>query len=346
MKADLEVTVGLARALLREQHPDLAALPLRLVAHGWDNVMVRAGGDLVLRLPRRAVAAPLVEHERAALPLLAPALATAVPGVVVPVPVRAGVPSAALGYPWSWSVTRWADGVAAAGTPTARRTAWAPQLGRFFATLHQPVPAGVVAPPNPFRGVPLADRAEATSGDALRKRLRVIGAALPAGPEARGGLDAARRVWEEALAAAPYDDEPLWLHGDPHPSNLVVRPGSHPDDPDRLAAVVDFGDVTSGDPASDLGTLWLTFDRLGRAACRKAMAAAGRAWDEPTWTRARGWALLYAATLLAHAEDHPAYVPVGRHALAALLEGRDGAGALDRAGPPRLARRAPGLDAG
>jgi aminoglycoside phosphotransferase (APT) family kinase protein len=140
-------------------------------------------------------------------------------------------------------------------------------------------------------------------------------------------VDAARRVWAEALAAAPSDGAPLWLHGDPHPANLVVAPGDGHDGADRLAAVVDFGDVTAGDPASDLGVLWLNFDAAGRATCRAALAAAGagpggRGWDDATWARARGWALLYATNMLAHPEEHPAMVPIGEHALAALLEGR------------------------
>ncbi|GAB2466298.1 phosphotransferase [Xylanimonas ulmi] len=305
MRAELDVTVALARALLREQHPDLAALPLRVAANGWDNVMVRAGERLVLRLPRRAAAAPLVEHERAALPLLAPTLRRAVPDVVVPVPLRAGAPSAALGYPWPWSVAPWADGVAAAATPVPARRAWAPTLGRLLAALHRPPGGGVLAPHNPFRGVPLRQRAR------------------PALAETEPGA----RLWDAALAAAPYDGPPVWLHGDPHPANLVVAPASHHGARDRLAAVVDFGDVTAGDPASDLGSLWLTFDAAGRAACRDALTTAGAGpggagWDEATWTRARGWALVYASAMLAHPDLHPGLAPIGEHAIGELFAGR------------------------
>ncbi len=293
MRADLDITVGLARALLREQHPDLADLPLRIAANGWDNVMVRAGDELALRLPRRAVAAPLVLHERTALTHLAPLLGVAVPTVRLPVPVRSGVPSAGLRYPWHWSVVRWADGAAATSTPVAARTAWAPDLGRFLAALHRPVPGGVSVPVNPYRGVALADRT----------------------PPLLDLTGRAGAVWRDALAAPPFTGPPVWLHGDPHPANLVVAPGP----PDRLAAVVDFGDVTAGDPASDLGTLWLTFDAAGRAACRAAMADAGAVWDDATWTRARGWALVFAGVLLAHPGEHPALVPAGEHGLAAVL---------------------------
>ncbi|ACZ30921.1 aminoglycoside phosphotransferase [Xylanimonas cellulosilytica DSM 15894] len=323
MRAELDVTVDLARALLVEQHPDLAHLPLAVAANGWDNVMVRAGSDLVLRLPRRAVAAPLLINERAALPLLEPVLSAAVPGVLVPVPVREGAPSEALGYPWPWNVLRWVDGVRAASTPVESRRAWAPTLGRFLAALHRPIADGVPVPRNPFRGVPLAARAVPPFAHLAAHAQHLLPGADAAAHEA-----ALRSTWAQALRAPAYDGPPVWIHGDPHPANLVVAPGApapaaaghgaH----DRLVAVVDFGDVTAGDPASDLGSLWLTFDAEGRTACRRAMSDAGAVRDEATWVRARGWAMAFAGTMLAHPDEHPTMVPIGEHALAALLDDR------------------------
>ncbi|MFC7878353.1 phosphotransferase [Isoptericola sp. NPDC057391] len=309
--AEIDVDVPLTRALLAEQHPDLADRPLEVAAHGWDNVMLRVGDDLAVRLPRRALAAPLVEHEQRALPALAARLRAAAPDVVVPVPVRVGRPSAALGYPWSWTVVPWADGVSAEATPVAARTAWAGAFGRLLAAVHAPAPDD--APSNPVRGVALGRRAEARDRRALDERL----AAVPA-----GARTVARRLWDRALGAPAHDGPPVWLHGDPHPANLVVSPGRG-DRPGRLAAVVDWGDVTSGDPASDLGSLWLCFDDEGRAACRaeiQARANDGRGWDDATWTRAAGWSLLYATNMLAHPQLHPRLLPIGRHGLEALLD--------------------------
>jgi aminoglycoside phosphotransferase (APT) family kinase protein len=301
--ADLDVTVDLGRALLAEQHPDLLGHGgLAVAAHGWDNVMLRLGDDLAVRLPRRAAAAHLVEHEQQALPALAARLAAT--GVAVPAPVRVGRPSAALGYPWAWSVVPWLEGVGAEATPVPARTPWAPAFGAFLAALH--VPAGAAgAPRNPLRGVPLAERPEAQDPERLAERL----AAVPG-----RWRDGVLRAWRAAVAAPPHAGPPVWLHGDPHPANLLVAPGA----PDRLAAVVDFGDVTAGDPASDLGELWLAFDAAGRARCRAvvdARADGGRGWDGATWTRARGWAVLYAASMVAHPDEHPRLVPVGEHAL-------------------------------
>jgi len=46
-----EITADLIAELLREQHPDLADLPLTFGARGWDNQLWRLGDDLAVRLP-------------------------------------------------------------------------------------------------------------------------------------------------------------------------------------------------------------------------------------------------------------------------------------------------------
>jgi aminoglycoside phosphotransferase (APT) family kinase protein len=56
---------------------------------------VRIGDDLVVRLPRRAVAVDLLLHEQRWLPGLAPQLP-----LPIPAPVRTGRPGP--GYPWPW----------------------------------------------------------------------------------------------------------------------------------------------------------------------------------------------------------------------------------------------------
>jgi aminoglycoside phosphotransferase (APT) family kinase protein len=63
--------------------------------------------------------------------------------------------------------------------------------------------------------------------------------------------DVVRRAWDQALAA-PTDVEPTWIHGDLHPRNILVDRG-------RLSAVIDWGDVTRGDPATDLAAIWMLF---------------------------------------------------------------------------------------
>src|SRR3954454_12916564 len=101
--AEVDVDEALVRRLLAEQCPELVGRPLRLVAFGWDNVVYRLGDDLVVRLPRRQIAAALIEHEQGWLPQLAMPLP-----LPIPAPVFPGRPGS--GYPWNWSVTPWFDG--------------------------------------------------------------------------------------------------------------------------------------------------------------------------------------------------------------------------------------------
>jgi len=290
-KIEVDVDASLARALLREQHPDLADLRLHGRVHGWDNVTWRLGDELAVRFPVRAVSAPLVERERRWLAGLAQHLP-----VPVPLPVRTGAP--ALGYPWEWSVVRWVPGAVVAASPVAGRTLWAADLADALGALH--VPAPTEAPHNPVRGVPLAAR-----DDVVRPRL--LG--LPALPHRTALLDA----WRDGLAATPWHQEPVWVHGDPHPGNLVTEHG-------RLAGILDFGDVCHGDPASDLATAWLTFDAAGRGAF-VARTQELRAWDETTWRRARAWAAGLVPMFLAHPVEYPLMAAVGRHAAAQIALG-------------------------
>ena len=304
--ADIRVDTALVRALLDEQHPDLPG-ELELVANGWDNVLYRLGDDLVVRVPRRDVAAHLIAHEQRWLPYLAPGLP-----VAVPVPVRVGVPSTR--FPWAWSVARWVEGVDGADVTASDRTPLASPLARFLNALHQPAPAtpdGRLHPDvplNPVRGVPLASRDRA-----VRERLWEL--------RHDWDLTALDELWEEALAAPRWQGPPIWLHGDPHPGNLLLDDGVR-DGRAGLAAVLDFGDLTAGDPATDLATAWLTFGPEARAVFRAVVVdgsnpEAGAA-DPATWTRARGWALTM-GTALAVTTDNARMHGLGVHALSQLL---------------------------
>ena len=293
--AEFDVTVELVSRLLRDQHPDLAGLPLRHETHGWDNDVFRLGDDLAVRMPRRAIAALPMMNELAWLARLAPALPLAVPA-----PVRAGEPG--LGYPWPWAVVPWFDGVSAATLEPAARDVYAEPLGAFLAALHRDAPHD--APLNPYRGTAPAERSAA-----LHERLALLAGdgRLPTSV-----VDHLTRLRDDGVSAAPFSGGPVWLHGDPHPHNVVVDPTTG-----RIVAVIDFGDITSGDPASDLGVAWLHFTAAGR---ERFFAAAGLD-DADLRRRARAWGVHYALIMLQLPVGN-ALRPVGEHALRQLLDER------------------------
>ena len=72
--AEVDVDEELVRRLLESQHPDLTALPLTHLDSGWDNVLFRLGEQHLVRVPRRQIAAGLIQHEQKWLPELAPVL--------------------------------------------------------------------------------------------------------------------------------------------------------------------------------------------------------------------------------------------------------------------------------
>jgi aminoglycoside phosphotransferase (APT) family kinase protein len=301
--ADVEVSADLVRRLLADQHPDLARLPVEFLANGWDNELYRVGDGLVARLPRRAVGAEIIKNEQRWLPGLASRLP-----LPIPYPERTGVP--ACGYPYSWSVVPYLPGVPAAQASSFDPAGAAAAVGGFLGALHVPAPAD--APANPFRGVPLADRAGSFAANL----------ALLTGQAGQDQADweAVLRVWDAALAAPGYHGPPVWLHGDLYPANVLVNGG-------QVSGVIDFGDITAGDPANDLSVAWMLLPLDCHNSFWSAYQAAGGASgrvDDALRARARGWALNLAIVFLAHSEDNPVLLEAGCRTLGTVLEDQRG----------------------
>ena len=284
--ADVVVDETLVRRLLTEQHPELAALPLTDPVVGWDNVTYRLGPELAVRLPRRLMSAPLIEREQRWLPELAPLLP-----LPIPAPIHVGRPGA--GYPWSWSVCQWLAGAPAATSPPRDPHEAARALGAFLRALHFAAPGD--APENSFRGVPLSAR-----DDAMQTRIVQLADELD--------VDAVLGLWSDALAVPAWPGPRLWLHGDLHPANVLAHEG-------RISAIIDFGDITSGDPATDLSVAWMMFDHRARVTLRETVGDV----DDDTWARARGWALALAVAILAGSADNQVMHGIARRTLASAL---------------------------
>jgi aminoglycoside phosphotransferase (APT) family kinase protein len=289
--AELTIDVGLVTRLLLEQHPDLAQLPLIHVAEGWDNAVFRLGGDLAIRLPRRAAAAALMEHEQRWLPALAPRLP-----LPIPTPLRVG--RAGPGFPWPWSIVRWFHGTTAIVDPPREFGGLAIRLGTFLRALHHPAPAD--APHNAWRSIPLDARTERLH-EHLDQLKRTV------------DREHILAVWDRLVVTPRWPGPPLWIHGDLHPGNLLLADG-------EVAAVLDFGDIASGDPATDLSVMWMLLPPEHR---EMLFTAAGRTRtnpvDEHVWRRARGWALALGVAYLAHARKDDPLAELGRKTIESAL---------------------------
>jgi aminoglycoside phosphotransferase (APT) family kinase protein len=293
--SETEVTADLVRDLLREQHPDLAGLPVREVAGGWGNQMWRLGDELAVRVQRMDPTPELQFKERRWLPVLAPRLP-----LPVPTPVRCGEPSAR--FPKHWTVMTWVPGEPLDLGSIRRGPHAADTLAGFLRALHVEAPADAPAPTD-FGAHP---RQCTDTFDHFSE-------AVPDGLAAD-----VRAVWDDAVAADAWEGPPVWVHGDLHPANVVVADGT-------LSGVVDFGALFAGDPAWDLAAAWVLLPAGTAARFFDRYADA----DAATIRRARGLAAMKSLFLLLMGQNgdrglpggKPHWGPAGRAALDRVLTG-------------------------
>ncbi len=292
--AEVEIDETLIRRLLAEQHPDLASATIQPVDHGWDNAMFRLGDDLAVRIPRRALAADLARNEQRHLPRIADQLP-----LPIPTPLRRGEPGC--GFPWHWSIVPWFDGETADTHPP--QSSEAPALAAFLVALHTPAPDD--APENPYRGIPLSEREVFIADRLTRLRANTDAVTL-----------AVETIWREALAA-PNAKASVWLHGDLHPRNILTQ--EH-----KFKAIIDWGDMTSGDATCDLAAIWMLFDDSDdrQLAFDLYMANQTHSRDDAAMRiRAMGSAVGFAAALLdTGLTDDPRHAAIGRATFRRLSE--------------------------
>ena len=259
---EVDISADLVTRLLRDQMSHLAGLPVRLItSSGTDNVTFLLGDELAVRLPRTTSTRGQVEKDLRWLPVLAQHLP-----LPVPEPVALGAPSAE--SPFTWGVYRWLPGTTYAADSVDDQSVAARDLAGFVRALQSVDVTDAPTPPeDPFsRGTPLAPR------DGLFRA---------AVDELRDDLDAGllTEAWDVSLPATPWDGPARWVHGDLMAGNVLVHAG-------RISAVIDFGTAWAADPAADVCAAWWLFDGDARREFRAALGV-----DEPTWVRARGWAL-------------------------------------------------------
>ena len=261
------VDEALVRRLVARQFPEWRALPIARVAHsGTDNAIFRLGDEMAARLPRIHWATGQVDKEHEWLPRLAPNLP-----LRVPTPIHKGSPG--FGYPWQWSVHRWLEGESALNARVHDPNQAALDLAAFVSALRR---VDVAARPPSLsgrRGGPLEDR-----DDDTRAAIAALDGLID--------VDGVTAAWQASLDAPRWEGAPVCLHADLSPGNLLIDGG-------RITAVIDFGELTTGDPACDLMVAWNYLSARTRAVFRAALSV-----DDATWARGRGWALSVALIAL------------------------------------------------
>src|SRR3990167_3535062 len=270
MNKQLIINETLVQRLMTVQFPQWKDLPIRSVAHsGWDNRTFHLGEHMLVRMPSAEDYALQVEKEQRWLPKLAPKLP-------LPIPVPLGLGEPANGYPWKWSIYAWLPGETATHSCITDLSDFATDLAHFLTALqHIDSTNGPSPGPHSFyRGAPLItyDNETRQAIDALKGKI---------------DIDVITEIWEKAIATK-WINPTVWVHGDISIGNLLVQNG-------RLSAVIDFGQLTIGDPACHLPIAWTFFNGKSRDFFRSALSL-----DDATWARGRGWALWKA--LIVYAE--------------------------------------------
>ena len=277
---EIEVDADRARALIGAQFPELASARVREIAAGWDNVVHLVDDRWAFRFPRRAIAVPGVRREIAVLPRLAEHLP-----LPIPEPRFVGVP--ADGYPWPWFGAPYLPGVelAESGLADEARPPVAAALGRFLRELHSPALASRIAP-----SLPIDPMRRADMGFRVPHARRRLDQAVAAG--LWQPTDEVERLLRDA-SGLPPPPRILVLHGDLHARHVLVGPDG------GATGVIDWGDVSAGDPSADLAMAFGSF--VGPA--REAFVEEYGPIDGLTELRARVLATFLAGALLVYAAD-------------------------------------------
>lgn len=255
------VNKSLVHKLVVSQFPKWKHLLIRPVtASGWDNHTFHLGNQMLVRLPSAAQYAAQVEKEHKWLPKLASSLSLS-----IPTPIELGVPMH--GYPWKWSIYNWLEGTSLADEKVENLSLVAKQLAKFLTSLEKVNTEGGPHPGlhNFYRG-----SSPAYYDSEVQLALKYL--------KGKINVQLAAEIWKKGIASY-WKETAVWVHGDISAGNLLVYQGN-------LSAVIDFGQLSIGDPACDLAIAWTLFKGESRAIFKEALP-----YSEGTWSRARSWAL-------------------------------------------------------
>lgn len=266
---ELEINEQTVRELVYKQFSDMCNLPIKFLNAGWDNKNYKLGSNFLVRLPRRLQSAKLIENEIKWLSHLESKLP-----IQVPTPIKIGQPTSF--YPWKWTINPWIEGFTS--DIAEPNDSEALSLVNCLKNLHQNSPAN--GPINPYRGVDLEKKAKDV--ESRIKRLKLKTTLITPKIE---------QYWKLALSGSKPHNKCL-IHGDLHPLNIIVREK-------KIKAIIDWGDITLGDPACDLASLWMINDN--NKARQLALKDYGA--SQILINRSIGWAIFFGTLFLDSAWD-------------------------------------------
>jgi aminoglycoside phosphotransferase (APT) family kinase protein len=279
--AERVVEIDEARNLIRQQFPQIEGRRMELFGVGWDNTAYLVDNEYVFRFPRRQIAVPLLVTESKALPFLARRLPLEVPNPKFPGAPTDDYEWPFLGYPLLQGQT-----ACRADLTLAQRSACVEPLANFLRTLHT---------------VPAAESREwGLPDDPLQKcnpEKRMTQLCQRLDQIEQMELFNKANVLRELAQPSASIDPPLattTVHGDLYFRHLLV------DSQHKLAAVIDWGDLHIGSPATDLSVAHSFLPRHEHDRFRRTY---GEPISDETWELARMRAIFVMSILLLYGHN-------------------------------------------
>lgn len=275
-ESEIKLEAEEAFALIKEQFPELQPKKISLLGAGWDNTAYLIDDRIVFRFPRRKIAVSFLEHEACMLPKIALRLP-----LTIPVPKWIGKPSKQ-GYPWPFVGYELLKGITAckASLTEDQRSRCAEPLARFLKCLHSiPVAEATAC------HLPTDDLGRLTVSKVLPQITKNLDELSLL------GLIESPKKFEPLLAQTQHLRDPhstTIVHGDFYVRHLIVN------EDQELTGVIDWGDMSIGDPAIDFAIAHSFLPDKAQDIFRKCY---GQITDD-TWSLAR-FRALHSSALLA-----------------------------------------------
>lgn len=228
------IDVDVYMTLIQRNFPQVAVQIALPITRGWDSFVLEVNGELIFRFPMREDAVEYLQRELSLLLVLEQALSTLIPHFDYIGQGDANYPYMFVGYRKLCGVALEDESI----TPK-QLVALAPALANFLSELHSfPVVQAIQAGVQEHTPAQWRERYQERYTDLQERVFPLLDAELRAKSE---------RLWEDFLDDwASFTFQPVLIHCDLACEHIFC-------DLERgfLSGVIDWGDVTIGDPALD-----------------------------------------------------------------------------------------------
>lgn len=280
------INVLTIKNLIAQQFPQYIDLPLIPVKNsGNDNRTFHLGTSMLIRCPSKKKYSCRIVKEFKCLSILSERL-DKLTSISMTKPIACG--KANDEYPYNWLINTYIEGdqITRENIKEIDLNILAKDLGTFLNCLYN-IPINIFnkdeleglkpSEENFFRGGNL----ENYTSD-VHKAVEILGNSID--------NKIVYEIWNNALQTV-WNNTPVIVHGDISWGNTIIKNGT-------LNGIIDWGQVSVGDPACDLVVYWILFDESSRKIFRDTVDL-----SEDTWKRARAWCLWKGLIILSNICD-------------------------------------------